>query len=117
MEWFDFGLFIFMAPIIGAKFFPRTSAGNATIEALIVFAAGFLCRPLGGIFFGYFGDTRGRAKTLRISSANHFLSTSDHTNRTRKNKCDDFSIYWRHFNIYYSGILIDYVEFKLLYDA
>ncbi len=67
IEWFDFGLFIFMAPIIGAKFFPQASASNATIEALIVFAAGFLCRPLGGIFFGYFGDTRGRAKTLRIS--------------------------------------------------
>ncbi|PWY57686.1 MFS transporter [Legionella qingyii] len=67
IEWFDFGLFIFMAPIIGAKFFPQGLAGNATIEALIVFAAGFLCRPLGGIFFGYFGDTRGRAKTLRIS--------------------------------------------------
>ncbi|ANN94445.1 TPA: MFS transporter [Legionella pneumophila] len=67
IEWFDFGLFIFMAPIIGAKFFPQASAGNATIEAFIVFAAGFLCRPLGGIFFGYFGDTRGRAKTLRIS--------------------------------------------------
>ena len=67
IEWFDFGLFIFMAPIIGAKFFPQASAGNATIEALFVFAAGFLFRPLGGIFFGYFGDTRGRAKTLRIS--------------------------------------------------
>ncbi|KTD04844.1 major facilitator family transporter [Legionella geestiana] len=67
IEWFDFGLFIFMAPIIGAKFFPHASSGNATIEALIVFAAGFLCRPFGGIIFGYFGDTRGRAKTLRIS--------------------------------------------------
>jgi len=67
IEWFDFGLFIFMAPIIGAKFFPHTSAVNATIQALMVFAGGFLCRPLGGIFFGYFGDTRGRAKTLRIS--------------------------------------------------
>ena len=56
-----------MAPIIGAKFFPQASAGNATIDTLMVFAAGFLCRPLGGIFFCYFGDTRGRAKTLRIS--------------------------------------------------
>ena len=75
IEWFDFGLFIFMAPIIGAKFFPQASAGNATIDALIVFAAGFLCRPLGGIFFGYFGDTRGRAKTLRISILIITLST------------------------------------------
>ena len=75
IEWFDFGLFIFMAPIIGAKFFPQASAGNSTIDALIVFAAGFLCRPLGGIFFGYFGDTRGRAKTLRISILIITLST------------------------------------------
>lgn len=64
-----------MAPIIGAKFFPQASSGNATIEALTVFAAGFLCRPLGGIFFGYFGDTRGRAKTLRISILIITLST------------------------------------------
>lgn len=67
IEWFDFGLFIIMAPIIGAKFFPEASASSATLNALIVFAVGFLCRALGGIFFGYFGDTRGRAKTLRIS--------------------------------------------------
>jgi MHS family proline/betaine transporter-like MFS transporter len=75
IEWFDFGLFIFMAPILGAKFFPHESVANATIEALIVFAAGFLCRPLGGIFFGYFGDTRGRAKTLRMSILMITIST------------------------------------------
>ena len=67
LEWFDFGLFIFMAPLIGSKFFPHQSASMATLDALIVFSAGFICRPLGGILFGHFGDTRGRAKTLRIS--------------------------------------------------
>lgn len=56
-----------MAPIIGAKFFPQQTASHATVEALIVFAIGFLFRPFGGIFFGYFGDTRGRAKTLKAS--------------------------------------------------
>ncbi|STY31469.1 Major facilitator family transporter [Legionella wadsworthii] len=75
IEWFDFGLFIFMAPIIGGKFFPQESANTATIHALMVFAIGFLCRPIGGIFFGYFGDTRGRAKTLRISILIITLST------------------------------------------
>ncbi|CAM2863681.1 MFS transporter [Legionella worsleiensis] len=64
-----------MAPIIGAKFFPQNSSTLATIDALMVFAAGFLCRPLGGIFFGYFGDTRGRAKTLRTSIILITLST------------------------------------------
>ncbi|MBL7525121.1 MFS transporter [Legionella sp. 30cs62] len=75
IEWFDFGLFIFMAPIIGAKFFPQHSSTLSTIDALIVFAVGFLCRPLGGIFFGYFGDTQGRARTLRISIILITLST------------------------------------------
>ena len=75
VEWFDFGLFIFMAPIIGTQFFPKGSPALNTLEALMVFAAGFLCRPLGGLVFGYFGDTRGRAKTLRISILLITLST------------------------------------------
>jgi len=75
IEWFDFGLFIFMAPLLGSKFFPQSSPAHATLDALIVFAVGFLCRPLGGILFGYFGDTRGRAKTLRISILMITLST------------------------------------------
>ncbi len=64
-----------MAPIIGVKFFPQASAANTTIEALFVFATGFLFRPLGGIVFGYFGDTCGRSKTLRISISVITLST------------------------------------------
>ncbi len=67
LEWFDFGLFIFMAPIIGEKFFPPTTPFFTTLQPLVVFAAGFICRPLGGIFFGHLGDTRGRASTLRFS--------------------------------------------------
>lgn len=67
LEWLDFGLFIFMAPLIGSTFFPAESTTMATLDALMVFAAGFICRPLGGVFFGHFGDTTGRVKTLRYS--------------------------------------------------
>ena len=67
LEWLDFGLFIFMAPLIGAKFFPQHSVNMSTLYTLMVFSAGFICRPLGGILFGHYGDTRGRAKALRIS--------------------------------------------------
>lgn len=67
LEWFDFGLFIFLAPIIGQQFFPIHDPATASIAAFSVFAGGFLARPLGGIFFGHRGDTRGRAKTLRLS--------------------------------------------------
>jgi MHS family proline/betaine transporter-like MFS transporter len=65
-----------MAPLIGAHFFPsHTTNVTSTQEALIVFAAGFICRPLGGILFGHFGDTRGRAKVLRFSILIIALST------------------------------------------
>lgn len=67
LEWFDFALFIFLAPIIGEKFFPTHNPTTATLAALSVFAAGFICRPLGGILFGHAGDTHGRANALRMS--------------------------------------------------
>ncbi len=67
LEWYDFGLFLFLAPIIGENFFPTGNAATSTLSALVVFATGFVCRPLGGILFGHFGDSHGRAQTLRVS--------------------------------------------------
>jgi MHS family proline/betaine transporter-like MFS transporter len=67
LEWFDFGLFIFFAPLIGRQFFPLHDPSSATIATFGVFAAGFICRPLGGILFGHWGDQKGRAQTLRLS--------------------------------------------------
>lgn len=67
IEWLDFGLFVYLAPIIGEQFFPVHHATSATIAAFGVFAAGFLCRPAGGILFGHLGDRIGRAKALRWS--------------------------------------------------
>ncbi len=67
LEWFDFGLFIFLAPIIGQQFFPADNEITATMATFVVFAAGFICRPIGGIIFGHFGDRYGRAQPLRYS--------------------------------------------------
>jgi MHS family proline/betaine transporter-like MFS transporter len=75
LEWLDFGLFIFLAPILGEKFFPSSNALTNTLSALTVFAAGFVCRPLGGILFGHAGDIHGRASTLRLSIFIMTLST------------------------------------------
>ncbi len=75
LEWLDFGLIIYMAPLIGATFFPHRTTTAAALETLTVFAAGFICRPLGGIIFGHFGDTLGRAKPLRFSVLLIALST------------------------------------------
>ncbi len=67
LEWLDTGLFIYLAPFIGLEFFPAKNSQQAALFAFGVFAAGFVCRPLGSIIFGHFGDRIGRAKILIIS--------------------------------------------------
>lgn len=67
MEWYDFALYGFFAPIIAQLFFPSHSKLMSLIATFGVFAAGFVMRPLGGVIFGYIGDRLGRATVLRIS--------------------------------------------------
>lgn len=66
-EFYDFALFGYFAPIIGKLFFPSGHGGTELIAAFGAFAAGFLVRPLGGLFFGHIGDRYGRKKALVLS--------------------------------------------------
>ena len=66
-EWYDYALFGHFAPIIGAKFFPESDPSTALLHAFLVFAIGYLMRPLGGIFFGIVGDKFGRKVALSSS--------------------------------------------------
>lgn len=63
-EWYDYALFGHFAPILGAKFFPDSDPSIALLNAFLVFAVGYLMRPLGGIFFGILGDRFGRKAAL-----------------------------------------------------
>ncbi|WP_432042335.1 glycine betaine/L-proline transporter ProP [Streptomyces cadmiisoli] len=67
MEWFDFGIYSYLAVTIGHVFFP---SGNSTVQLLASFAAfavSFLVRPLGGLVFGPMGDRIGRKKVLSLT--------------------------------------------------
>ncbi|WP_313252670.1 glycine betaine/L-proline transporter ProP [Stenotrophomonas sp.] len=64
MEWFDFGVYGFVAFALGKVFFPEASPSVQTIAALATFSVPFLVRPLGGVFFGVMGDRFGRQKVL-----------------------------------------------------
>ncbi|HTL04672.1 MAG TPA: MFS transporter [Gemmatimonadales bacterium] len=64
LEWYDFALFGFFAPQIGAHFFPAHSATASTLAAFGTFAAGFVMRPVGGALFGWIGDRYGRKQAL-----------------------------------------------------
>lgn len=65
MEWFDFGVYGYLATTIGDEFFQ--GQGGPLLKSFGVFALSFLARPLGSIFFGPMGDRVGRSKVLVIT--------------------------------------------------
>ncbi len=64
LEWYDFALFGFFAPQIGAHFFPAHDPTASVLAAFGTFAAGFVMRPVGGALFGWIGDRYGRKQAL-----------------------------------------------------
>ncbi len=69
LEWYDFAVFGFLAPIMSPLFFPDTDPIVGLIQTYGVFAAGYLMRPLGGVLFGYVADRIGRTQALKWSIA------------------------------------------------
>jgi MFS transporter, MHS family, proline/betaine transporter len=67
LEWYDFAVYGFYAPIIGRLFFPSDDPTVSLIASFGAFAAGFLMRPVGGFIFGHIGDKIGRKKALVLS--------------------------------------------------
>ena len=74
-EWYDFYLYGALAGVIGAQFFTAFEEGTRNIFALLAFAAGFLVRPFGALFFGRLGDLIGRKYTFLITILIMGLST------------------------------------------
>ncbi|PTM87101.1 MHS family proline/betaine transporter-like MFS transporter [Streptomyces sp. VMFN-G11Ma] len=64
MEWFDFGVYSYLAATIGKVFFPGASPAAQVVSSFATFAAAFVVRPLGGLVFGPLGDRLGRQKVL-----------------------------------------------------
>ncbi|MBF0411056.1 MAG: MFS transporter, partial [Candidatus Riflebacteria bacterium] len=67
LEWYDFAIFGYLAPVMGENFFPSSNPVNSLIGAFSVFASAFIARPLGGILLGYIGDRLGRKQALQLS--------------------------------------------------
>lgn len=67
LEWYDFAIYGFFAPILGRLFFPSEDPAISLIASFGAFAAGFLMRPIGGAIFGHIGDRIGRKRALNIS--------------------------------------------------
>ncbi|MET1154710.1 MFS transporter [Arthrobacter sp.] len=67
IEWFDWFIYASFSIYFAASFFPE---GNLTAQLLstgVVFAVGFLMRPLGGWILGMYADRYGRRNALALS--------------------------------------------------
>jgi MHS family proline/betaine transporter-like MFS transporter len=76
LEWYDFAVFGYLAPIISQQFFPSEDKLAGLIKTFAVFAIGYIIRPLGGIIFGQIGDRYGRKKALIASVAMMAIPTT-----------------------------------------
>ncbi len=74
-EWYDFYLYGSLAAIIGANFFTAFPEATRNVFALLAFAAGFIVRPFGALFFGSLGDLIGRKYTFLVTILIMGLST------------------------------------------
>lgn len=66
-EWYDFYLYGSLAAIIANQFFSSFPEATRNVFALLAFAAGFLVRPFGALFFGRLGDLVGRKYTFLLT--------------------------------------------------
>jgi MFS family permease len=64
LEYYDFAIFIYLAPVIGKSLIPVQDKMTNMILSFAIFAIGAFFRPLGGLIFSHIGDIHGRSRTF-----------------------------------------------------
>ena len=67
VEWYDFYAYTAFALYFAHSFFPGNDPVVQQLNAAILFAIGFIMRPIGGLVFGYLADHHGRRNALMLS--------------------------------------------------
>jgi MHS family alpha-ketoglutarate permease-like MFS transporter len=67
VEWYDFYAYSAFALYFASSFFPGSDPVVQQLNAAILFAIGFIVRPIGGWLFGHLADSHGRRRSLMIS--------------------------------------------------
>ncbi|HKR42095.1 MAG TPA: MFS transporter, partial [Paraburkholderia sp.] len=68
IEWYDFFLYSIVTGLIFAKlYFPESDPLVGTLQAFLIYAVGFIARPVGAAIFGHYGDRVGRKATLIVT--------------------------------------------------
>src|SRR4029453_18890491 len=67
VEWYDFYSYTAFALYFANSFFPGDDPVLQQLNAAVLFAIGFVMRPIGGWLFGHLADHHGRRKALMLS--------------------------------------------------
>jgi len=67
VEWYDFYAYTAFALYFANSFFPGNDPVIQQLNAAVLFAIGFVMRPIGGWLFGHVADHHGRRKALMLS--------------------------------------------------
>jgi MFS transporter, MHS family, alpha-ketoglutarate permease len=67
VEWYDFYAYAAFALYFAHLFFPGGDIVVQQLSAALLFAFGFIVRPLGGMLFGHLADHYGRRRALTLS--------------------------------------------------
>ena len=67
VEWYDFYAYAAFALYFASAFFPGSDPVVQQLNAAILFAFGFIVRPIGGWLFGHLADQYGRRNALMLS--------------------------------------------------
>ena len=67
VEWYDFYAYTAFALYFANSFFPGSDPVVQQLNAAVLFAIGFIMRPIGGWLFGHLADNHGRRNALMFS--------------------------------------------------
>ncbi|WP_186168442.1 MFS transporter [Burkholderia gladioli] len=76
IEYYEFGVYGYMAALIGPLFFPADHPTAALLSILAIFGSAFLMRPIGGIVLGRLGDRVGRRAVLLVTVLGMGIATA-----------------------------------------
>ncbi len=76
LDLFDLFILLYVAPLIGALFFPSTHATLSLAAVYASFAVTLLMRPIGSAVFGHYADVHGRKCAMMIAIVGVGVSTA-----------------------------------------
>jgi MHS family proline/betaine transporter-like MFS transporter len=76
LDLFDLFILLYVAPVLGALFFPSTNVALSLSAVYASFAVTLLMRPVGSALFGHYADVHGRKGAMLVAIVGVGISTA-----------------------------------------